>query len=245
VDSDGIADENDNCERIGNADQADSDGDGIGDACDSCPNEPNPGGAGCSFTVQQLQDASASDHPADGTVVHLDGLVVTGVRTGNGFYAQDPNGTENAGIYVYDQGKTVVVAGDEISVDGTYTEYYDMAELKSPTVAITGHGSTLSPIVVSACDVGTAGSKAEQYESMLLEVQNVTVTSANPDDDGSAAPPDYNEFEVESCLRVDDGLYAYADQPPVGTAYTRIVGVLNYGFSNFKLLPRDAGELSQ
>ena len=35
-DDDGIADPNDNCPNIANADQADADGDGIGDECD-CP----------------------------------------------------------------------------------------------------------------------------------------------------------------------------------------------------------------
>jgi len=33
----------DNCKEDGNADQADSDGDGRGDVCDNCPDDPNPG----------------------------------------------------------------------------------------------------------------------------------------------------------------------------------------------------------
>jgi len=42
TDGDGILDENDNCPNTPNPDQADTDGDGIGDLCDNCPNTYNP-----------------------------------------------------------------------------------------------------------------------------------------------------------------------------------------------------------
>jgi hypothetical protein len=50
VDGDGIPDDTDNCVSIANQDQADSDNDGVGNACDSCPNDPSkviPGICGC------------------------------------------------------------------------------------------------------------------------------------------------------------------------------------------------------
>jgi len=49
-DGDGIADGNDNCPNNANIAQADADNDGVGDMCDNCPSDPNktlPGSCGC------------------------------------------------------------------------------------------------------------------------------------------------------------------------------------------------------
>jgi uncharacterized delta-60 repeat protein len=49
-DGDGISDYNDNCPDTPNTDQANTDGDATGDACDSCPDEPGPPtNGGCPF----------------------------------------------------------------------------------------------------------------------------------------------------------------------------------------------------
>jgi hypothetical protein len=60
TDGDGVTDENDNCPNVSNADQADADSDTIGDVCDPFPNEPNNDLAQC---LSDLAEVTA-DHDA-------------------------------------------------------------------------------------------------------------------------------------------------------------------------------------
>ncbi len=236
ADGDGIANDLDNCEYDGNPDQADGDGDGIGDLCDPCPEEA---GAACSVTLDQIRDPSHSTPVAEGSAVRLSGLVVTAIRPEQGFFLQDPALDRWAGINVYDQGANVVALGDQVDIEATYIEYYGMSELTDvSSLTVTGSTSVPAAVPVSACDVATTGLKAEEYENMLVEVGAVTVSVFNVDD-----PEDYDEFEVEDCLRVDDYLWEELDNHDVGTSFTMLRGVLVYGYDNFKVAPRDAGDL--
>jgi hypothetical protein len=61
----------------------------------------------------------------------------------------------------------------------------------------------------------------------------------NPD-----TPQDFDEFAITGNLRVDDELNPTQDNLfIVGTAFTKITGVLTYSFSNFKLAPRSDSDL--
>ena len=245
VDGDGVSTAEDVCPWLANPDQNDADGDGKGDLCDLCPEEPNPGDTPCSLSVSDIRDPDSSKRPDEGTSVLIEGLAVTGIRAGTGFYVQDPSADVYGGLFVYDGGdysSGSVSLGDLVNVAGVYSEYYGLSQLASATVTSVGTAPEVVPIPIEdACSVGTEGALGEQYESMLVRVSAVSVTDSNPD-----APDDYGEFEVDGCLRVDDQLSeVLIPQPAVGTGYSALSGVLTYTYGHTKLEPRGAEDVTE
>ena len=172
----------------------------------------------------------------------MENLVVTANRRDSndatkskGFYAQDPARNEYGAIFVYTGNGPIYSVGDEVRIEGEYVEYYDLAEITNSSVQVTTPAvGAPDPIVIgNPCDISTNGIQAEAMESMLVRVENISVSNSNPDD-----PGDYNEFEVGGCLRIDDMLVIspadnnsssyWEDQPQVGTSYSAIQGILTY-----------------
>lgn len=238
-DRDGVSNDMDNCPDISNPMQEDADMDGKGDVCDACPMVSNPGAGACPSTVYAVRGGEA----AVGAVVALSDLVVTAVDD-DGFYAQQLEGStdyvsvDDSGIFTFTGGAPTVSRGDVVDISSaTIQDFFGLIQLSEATVAMTASGMEPAPLLVTTAEVRTGGARAGALLGVLIRVETVTVTDANPDD-----PDDYGEFEVGG-LRVDDSLYATAPHPIVGDEFGVITGVLNYGFENTKLLPRDAADV--
>ena len=167
-----------------------------------------------------------------------------------GFFVQDPAGGPYSGIYVEffdaDIPDMAVTVGDVVTLTGVYSESFDMSLISLAAAddfeVVTTGGAGPDPLLVQdICSLDDDG--IEAYEGVLIQVQQVTVTSENPD------ATDYGEFVVEDCLRVDDlfmntsceGATA-APEPPLDQAIESITGLMHYAYDNFKLEPRDAGD---
>lgn len=242
IDDDGLPVGTDLCPVHHDPTNGDADGDGLGDACDPCPDTSNASGEGCPVGVEALADESHPDHPPEGTAVSVCDLVVTGTRANNGFFAQDPSLDEHAAIWVYVDGSFSVVEGDEVCVSGTYVEYYGLAEIGDPTITKVSSGNTVAALELDPCTAGEDSAVSEALEGMLVTVtesDGVLVTDENPD-----APSDYGTFEVEGCLYVDDTLSQdYESHPAVGTVFTSITGPLTWSYDRRRVLPRSAEDL--
>jgi len=201
------------------------------------------------LTIYDIQDTSSPDHPSENSLVKIENVVVTGgqFNTSNlyAIFVQEKNGGPYSGILVAYQktsGFGPFVAGDVVTIEGTYKEYYDMSEISATSIVKTDSGYNIDPIVVKPEDVATGGTDSEKYEGVLIKVENVEVIDANPD---ASIEKDYKEFMITGNLRVNDKYsYSYTANRNVGDKFDYIIGILDYDFSNFKINPRSDDDLA-
>ena len=163
----------------------------------------------------------------------------------NRYYIQEKDSAWY-GIQVYDPANTVM-KGDLIEVTGTVQEYFGVTRIgnvTSVTVVTAGVGEP-TPVTVTTGEVATGGANAEAYESVLIQVQNVTVTDPFPD-----APRNFGEFVVDDGsggVRVDD--YSMAFEGNIDSTFKqgdtigKLIALGYYSFGNYKLIPRDTNDV--
>lgn len=241
-DGDGIRNVEDNCPYAANSDQKDSDGDWAGDVCDLCPNTANLLGADCPTEDLTIYDIMKDGRPV-GLPVRVEGIVTA--LKGKSFYIQvDPDDHDPAlletfsGIFVFvsnSSSLTIPVPGDKVSVSGKVDDYYGQTQINYVTeiVPVTPGKGVPDAVIVDPADVATGGSLVDDYNSVLVQVDMVTVTTA---------ADSYDEFIVTDGLRVDDYLYDYSN-PAVDTMFSYIKGVLTFNFSNSKIQPRSSADM--
>jgi hypothetical protein len=249
-DADGIGNAADNCPMNANPGQEDMDMDAQGDLCDACPTQANPGMAGCTVRIPQIRNPNEPGHVSEGSNVTIVGAVVTGLKnvpstsTSQGFFVEDPSLTEWGGIFVFTRMAPTVQVGNVVTVTGQYVEFNGLAEITMPVVTVTDPGTTLPaalPRVVDPASINTAAT-AESRESMLVRINDVTVTNPNPD-----APMSFDEFMVTGMLRIDDFLLDGANNMlpafAMDTHFTSITGIVNIFQMQAKLEPRTMADL--
>ncbi len=232
-DGDGVTDGADNCPLVANADQADTDSDLVGDACE------------VAAAITEVRNPNDSKHTPPKTIVKVSGLYVTALTPlpygETGFYAEDGTGAPFTGIFVVTATPPTVAVGNVVAVVGEYVEQGSSSKLLAKTVLVKDAATTLpfAPKVIANPADLAASATAKPWDGMLVEVDAVTVVTMNPD-----APKDYDELEVTGKLRVDDQLYLPFDNTyPVATKFSKIVGIAGFSFGNWKLWPRGATDL--
>lgn len=246
-DGDGHPNTTDNCPSVYNPEQTDGDADAVGDACDACPEDPNPGNGACPASIYDIKQGIV----APGNEVEIVGVVTAVVNPA--FFIQVPEadytelGASFSGIYIYvpssnSAGLTIPQMGDFVAVEGLVYNYYGQLELSNVTlVEVLATGQALpTPVTVEPADVGTAGVDKDRYESVLLRTEG-TVTDLSPASGAGDGSPN-NEYVLDGALRVNDLMYATTPFPSLGD-YLHITGILRWANENSKIEPRDADDV--
>jgi len=178
-----------------------------------------------------------TDPSGDSPLAGMDGIeiqgIVTGVMFGGYYYLQDAPGAWN-GLYIYDY-DNVVEVGDEVNVVGTVSEYYNLTELGTITsFSILSSGNPYSTQVLATGDVAD-----EQWEGVFVRVEDVLC---------SDVADTYGEWDVDDgsgSVAVGDNADTWGFEPSMGEHFDFVQGPLDYSFSEFKIQPRDYGDLPE
>jgi DNA/RNA endonuclease YhcR with UshA esterase domain len=177
-------------------------------------------------------------------------VTVTGVVTAitealdfDNFFIQDSSGWTDtswtwSGIYVFDNSIHPSL-GDQITLTGLITEYYGLTEIDPSDHEIIATDVELpDPVLLTCADItGGCSVWGEQYEGMLVQLENVVVMSeAN----------EYGEWYVSddgglTLTQVDDDCFQY--RPQVGDTIYFLTGVVKYSHDTFELHPRSIGDI--
>jgi len=229
--------------------------------CEPCPV------AGTPVTIEQIRNPAAAGYVPTGCPVKVTGVVVTSpvfiTSNQDSFYVQDPAGGPWSGVFVFAKSldASALGLGSKVDIEGTTDEYYGKTEIVATAITPTGSETVPDPAVVAPADINTAGAQAESYESVLVKVENVTVSQAvvTGNDDY-----DHGDFAIVTLTAPTTELivgwafeHSYAcppsqipdictqDNREAGDGFDFIQGVLDYSYDEFRLQPRMDADLSQ
>lgn len=177
------------------------------------------------YDIQFSEDPEGASPLVDQSVTTRGVVSAVGA---DGYFLQNGSGPWN-GIFVFSFDTPSI--GDTVVVTGNVVEYFGLTQLSGTT----GYTVLNSGNAVQVTDVSTQQVNEEGYEGVLVRVQNATCTDANSGfgqwivNDGSG-----------SCL-INPEIYEY---DPMLNAVYNITGVIFYSFDEFKIMPRDAGDIT-
>jgi hypothetical protein len=216
----------------------------------------NPGTGDCPIvpgghSACDVQDPASPNHPGDGALVTLKGVVATtasfvldkddtGAPRLFGVFVADTPPAKRGGVLV-EYPPTVAVPsfsiGDALTITGQAREVSIGApngetRVTAQTVVADGGNTPVAPLAVTASDLGEVD--GEDYEGTLVTLSNVSVESIG----------DFGQFTLSGGVVVDDTLFRYT--AIVGETLTSITGVVGYNIfsgGGFRLLPRSAADV--
>ena len=186
-----------------------------------------------------------------GRSVELTDVVVTTPPTespdadGDWVFVQEADGGAHSGILLRilntSPESEALLPGDRITVRGDFIERYVFASLEVTSAEFQidygTPGALPDPVIVTPAEVSAGGSRVDELESVLVQVQEVEVI------DPSVCP---GEVLVQATLKLDDRFLAANGEsipaPPTGV-YMSVQGPLIYTYNGFEVAPRSLDDI--
>lgn len=156
----------------------------------------------------------------------------------HGYYLSDGTQEPYSGIQLtvsYDVDPPFFV-GDVITVTGRHVEHRCMTQLGLGSWGVMA-GTDLTPPAPLAILGGLPDGAMEQYEGMLVELRDVTVTAVTG----------FNEADTDAGVLIDGSTESIMGSalaaPPVGTTYATVRGIVRWAFSRYRVAPRSPADL--
>jgi len=191
------------------------------------------------YEIQYTTEAGNGTYPSPfaGQTVTTQGIVTArGYAGDNGYYLSMPEGGAWKGILIYDNSHSPNY-GDLVVLTGQAWEYYGLTEIRSITAfQVLSVNNPIPPAVV----VTTGLASTEAYESVLMEVQDATVTQGFNQ---------YGEWAVSDGSGDVVIADTFFDQQTLGSLVTpganfqSIKGVGNYSYGTHNLNPRSPADI--
>lgn len=184
-----------------------------------------------SKTIYDIQYSTAvnGDSPEKNNFISTSGVVTA--KSPYGYFIQDGQGAWN-GIYVDDQDNVgTVTIGDNVTIKGVVKEDYGQTILNVVQLTVNSSGNALP----TAEWLPTNSVKQEKYEGVFVKVGNAACTSM---------PDTYNEWKADDgsgFVKINDQIYLFT---PTLNSHYDITGVVEYSFSEYKVLPRSAADVT-
>jgi len=164
--------------------------------------------------------------PLAGATVNTGGIVTA--KYSNGYYLQSGAGAWR-GIKVFDAGHSPMV-GDSVVLTAQVQENFNNTELTAVSAyALVNSGNPLpGPAIIT-----TTQGNTEDFEGVYTRVTSVCK-------DANAGFGMWSLYSSPDTLKVDDVMYPFT--PTFNETY-QVTGVIEYSFSEFKILPRNAADV--
>ncbi len=189
----------------------------------------NPATPHTIYEIQYTTDPGG-DSPLLDSTVQTGGIVTAAYASG--YWIQNGSGPWS-GLFVFDN-SIAPTLGDSVIVEGEVSEYNGLTEISGPSNATIVNSGNPVP---AGSSIAIAQAMAEEYESVLTTLSNVTCSNADAG---------FGQWTVQESggdtLLVDDLIFAYVPAP--GQAFTSITGPMYYSFGERKIEPRGIDDIT-